>query len=30
MNEKIISALVGLAGAIGNNGKTEQTDSVVS
>lgn len=29
MNEKIISALVGLAGAIGNNGKTEQTDSVV-
>ena len=29
MNEKIISALVGLAGAIGNNGKTEYTDLIV-
>ena len=29
MNEKIISALVGLAGAIGNKGKTEYTDLVV-
>ena len=29
MNERIISALVGLAGAFGNNGKTENTDSIV-
>ena len=29
MNEKIISALVGLAGATGNNGKTKNTDSIV-
>ena len=29
MNEKIISALVGLAGACGNNGKTKYTDSIV-
>lgn len=26
---KIIGALIGLAGAISNNGKTEQTDAVV-
>lgn len=29
MNERIISALVGLSGACGNNGKTKYTDSVV-
>lgn len=29
MNERIISTLVGLAGASGNNGKTEYTDSIV-
>lgn len=29
MNEKIISSLVGLARACGNNGKTEDTDSIV-
>lgn len=29
MNPKIISALVGLSGACGNNGKTEYTDSIV-
>lgn len=29
MNERIISALVGLAGAAGNNGKTEHTDTIV-
>ena len=29
MNEKIISALVGLAGVVGNNGKTKHTDSIV-
>lgn len=29
MNERIVSTLVGLAGACGNNGKTEQTDAVV-
>ncbi len=28
-NPKIISALIGLCGAIGNNGKTQQTDSLV-
>lgn len=28
-NPRIISALIGLCGAIGNNGKTEQTDSLV-
>ncbi len=28
-NPRIISALIGLCGAIGNNGKTEQTDSIV-
>ena len=29
MNEKIISALIGLAGACGNNEKTKYTDSIV-
>ena len=29
MNEKIISAVVGLAGASENNGKTEHTDAIV-
>lgn len=29
MNERIISALVGLTGACGNNGKTKCTDSIV-
>lgn len=29
MNERIISALVGLIGACGNNGKTNDTDSIV-
>ena len=29
MNNKIISALIGLAGASGNNGKTEYTDLIV-
>lgn len=29
MNEKIVSALVGLAGANANNGKTKNTDSIV-
>lgn len=29
MNKKIISALIGLAGASGNNGKTEYTDLIV-
>lgn len=28
-NPRIISALIGLCGAIGNNGKTQQTDSLV-
>ncbi len=28
-NPKIISALIGLCGAIGNNGKTAQTDGIV-
>lgn len=28
-NPRIISALIGLCGAIGNNGKTGQTDSIV-
>lgn len=28
-NIRILSALVGLAGAIGNNGKTENTDAIV-
>lgn len=29
MNERIMSSLVGLSGACGNNGKTENTDSIV-
>lgn len=29
MDRKILSALIGLAGVIGNNGKTENTDSIV-
>ena len=27
--DSIISALIGLVGAVSNNGKTEQTDSVI-
>ena len=27
--DRIISALIGLVGAVSNNGKTERTDSVV-
>ena len=27
--EKVISALIGLTGAVANNGKTEHTDQVV-
>lgn len=30
MNEKIISALIGLCGACSNNGKTENTDAIVA
>jgi hypothetical protein len=28
-NKRILSALIGLAGAVGNNGKTEHTDAIV-
>jgi hypothetical protein len=28
-NKRIISALIGLVGAVGNNGKTEHTDAIV-
>lgn len=29
MNDRIVSSLVGLVGACANNGKTENTDSVI-
>lgn len=29
MNKKNLSALIGLCGAVGNNGKTENTDAIV-
>jgi len=29
MDREILSALIGLAGAVGNNGKTEDTDAIV-
>lgn len=29
MNKKNLSALIGLCGAVGNNGKTENTDTIV-
>ena len=29
MMEKIISALIGLVGAVSNNGKTDETDNVI-